>query len=142
MKVDVSNLNKFFNIEGDDYMEMSEDFVLITESRDFGWNSENRHTEESKKLIGSYHKGKVLSEETRRKISESSKGVSVPNRGAVGKNNVRSARWVIHHKSGRVTDMIGIANWCKENGYRPAGIYDVASGRRSKYKDIVKVEKI
>jgi hypothetical protein len=30
MKVDVSNLNEFFNIEGDDYMEMSENFEMIS----------------------------------------------------------------------------------------------------------------
>jgi hypothetical protein len=33
-----------------------------------------KHTEESKKLIGSYHKGKVISQETRDKLQKANKG--------------------------------------------------------------------
>ncbi len=145
IKVDTTSLNEFFNIEGDDYMMMSEeDLQTIPSPRDFGpgkWNSESRHTEESKRLIGSYHKGKVVSDETRRRISESQKGVPSPNRGAVGKNNVRSTRWVITHKCGKITDMVGISNWCKENGYNPSCVGEIASGKRKTHKDIVKVVK-
>lgn len=102
------------------------------------------HTEESKKLIGSYHKGKVVSEETKRKISEVQKGKPAPNRGGYGANNVRSVRWKLYHKCGKITDIIGIANWCKENGYNRSIIYDIAAGRRGnqRHKDIIKVEKL
>ena len=144
IKVDSTSLNEFFNIEGDDYLMISEgDEIFTGESIPFPgqWNSESRHTEESKRLIGSYHKGKVVSEETRRKISESSKGVPCPNRGAVGKNNVRSARWVITHECGKITDIVGMSNWCKDNGYTFSCVSEIARGKRKRHKDIVKVVK-
>ena len=144
IKVDTSKLNEFFNIEGDDYVVVSEDDEIFTgESIPFPgqWNTESRHTEESKRLIGSYHKGKVVSEETRRKISESQRGIPKPGSGGRGEKNVRSARWVITHECGKITDMVGVANWCKDNGYSPSGVYDVASGRKKRHKDIVKVVK-
>ena len=144
MEWNVESLNALFDIEeGLDFIEMDEDYEVIL-TNNLGWGSEHRHTEESKKLIGSYHKGKVVSEETKRKISESTRGVSYPNRGGYGANNVRSVRWILHHECGKVTDIVGIANWCKENGYRRSAIYDIAAGRpgRKRHKDIIKVEKL
>ena len=39
-----------------------------------GGNNKGKHSEETKRLIGSYHKYKVMSEETRKKLSEALKG--------------------------------------------------------------------
>ena len=143
---DFSKLDALFGLEPNSPIWYDENDYERTNQpgKHIGWGTEHRHTEESKKLIGSYHKGKVVSEETRRKISEVSKGVPAPNRGGYGTNNVRSVRWILHHECGRVTDIVGIANWCKENGYRRSAIYDIAAGRpgRNRHKDIIKVERL
>lgn len=88
--------------------------------------------------------GKVLSEETKRKISQSQKGIRRIGGGGHGANNVRSVRWKLYHECGKITDIVGIANWCKDNGYRRSAIYDIAAGRpgRNRHKDIIKVEKL
>jgi hypothetical protein len=45
-----------------------------------------KHREESKKLIGSYHKGKVLSEETKQKLREANLGKKWWNNGTINKH--------------------------------------------------------
>ena len=109
MKLNCNGLNELFNIEGPEFIEVDDGERTNASGKHIGWGTEHRHTEESKKLIGSYHKGKVISEETRRKISEVSKGVPAPNRGGYGANNVRSVRWKLYHKCGKITDIVGIA---------------------------------
>ena len=46
-----------------------------------------RHTEKTKKLIGSYHKGKVISESQKQKLREANKGKKWWNNGALCKHS-------------------------------------------------------
>ena len=145
MELDCNELNRIFtNSEGPESIEVGNGERTNLNGKHIGWSSDNRHTEETKKLIGSYHKGKVLSDKTKQRISLSYKGKRCPNNGASGDRNAKAVRWILHHECGKVTDIVGIANWCKENGYRKSAIYDIAAGRpgRNRHKDIIKVEKL
>jgi len=121
--------------------------------------------------------GKVLSEETKKRISEIQKGkpkwsdadkerirqqsidrwetYSEEKKdiirqklkenhggGASGDRNAKSIGWRIYHKCGKITEMVGISNWAKSNGYTPSHIIAVRDGKRNYHKDIVKVEKL
>ena len=141
IKVDISPLNEMFNIQGEDTMMFDENYERTNlPGKHIGWGPDHRHTEESKELIGSYHKGKVVSEETKRKISQSSKGQRRPNNGGYGERNVNSKVWRIYHECGRISELTGISNWCKENGYNKGCISFVRDGKRNHHKDIIKVE--
>jgi hypothetical protein len=120
--------------------------------------------------------GKVLSEVTRKRISESQKGKpkwsdddkerirrQVTGRwetygdekketirqklrdrenkgGATGDRNAKSKSWTIYHECGRITELTGISNWAKTNGYNQSHIISVRNGERKRHKDIIKVE--
>jgi len=62
--------------------------------------------------------------------------------GASGDKNAKSKGWRLYHKCGKVTEMVGISNWCKENGYCQAHITSVKYGKRNYHKDIIRVEEI
>jgi hypothetical protein len=50
--------------------------------------------------------------------------------------------WRITFEDGKIIEMTGLYNFCKENGYSDGLIYQVAKGTRNRHKDIVAVEKL
>lgn len=62
--------------------------------------------------------------------------------GASGDKNAKSKGWRIYHKCGKITEIVGISIWCKENGYNQSHITAVKYGRRKYHKDIIRVEEI
>jgi hypothetical protein len=50
--------------------------------------------------------------------------------------------WKITFSDGRILEMTGLYNWCKNNGYSDGLVYQVAKGTRNKHKDIVSVEQL
>lgn len=85
-----------------------------------------------KEKLSALHKGKVFSQETKEKLSIANSG----------ENNSHSKWWRISFNDGRVLERCGLKNWARQNGYDCNNIYSVAAGRKNKYKDIIKVEKI
>ena len=123
-------------------------------------------SKEVREKISRFRKGKKLSEETRKKISVSAVGrkvseevkskiknklkgrrlsaetVSRMNTFRAGEKNPQSLLWRIEFEDGRVIEQWGLTNWAKENGYNANYVGAMASGKRNKHKDIVKVEKV
>lgn len=50
------------------------------------------HSEETRKLIGSYHKGKIISKQQKEKISKATKGVTKPKFTKLHRDNIASAK--------------------------------------------------
>jgi hypothetical protein len=50
--------------------------------------------------------------------------------------------WRITFEDGKIIEMTGLCNFCKENGYSDGLIYQVAKGTRNRHKDIVAVEQL
>lgn len=84
MQVDVSDLNAFFNIEGDQFIEMEEsDFGADASLGWAGWNKGMTmdFSPERGKKIGASLKNYVKTEEHRKNISETMKGRTPWNKG-------------------------------------------------------------
>jgi hypothetical protein len=86
------------------------------------------HTEEAKEKIRAANKNKVISQETKNKLT--------------GKNNATSIWWKITFSCGNQIVICGFYKWAKENGYDPSHIHKVYRGKYKKHKNIVSVEKI
>lgn len=84
---------------------------------------------DTKKKISEYQKGQVRSEKTRQRMSEAQKGIGC-----------RDYRIIFD--DGRVKLVKGLKPWCINNGYDYSCISRLRSGAYSKHKDIVKVEKL
>jgi len=89
-------------------------------------------SQETREKLSIIHKGRIISQETREKLSIANSG----------KNNPHSKWWRITFADGSVLEKCGLKNWARQNGYDCNNIYSVAAGRKNKYKDIIKVEKI
>ena len=144
MEVDVSNLNKFFNIEGDDYMEVSDDFLepIAYKGHIPFWTDKN-HTQESRELMSKKALGRKMSKEARENNSRAQKGKVYSEE---YKRNMEVARtknsYELTFDDGKVVIIKGLNRWCKDNGYSYVNIHCVKRGERKYHKDIVKVEKI
>jgi hypothetical protein len=101
-----------------------------------------RYYQNNKKKLSEYYKKRwetVLSknEELREKRKEKKR---IPKE--QHKINRLWKTWRITFDDGRTIEMLGLYNWCKENGYSDGLIYQVAKGTRNRHKDIVSVEKL
>jgi len=86
------------------------------------------HTEEAKEKIRTANKNKIISQETKNKLT--------------GENNATSIWWKITFSDGNKIVICGFYKWAKENGYDPSHIHKVYRGKYKKHKNIVSVEKI
>ena len=104
--------------------------------------------------------GRVLSEETKKKIGDANRGkpscwkgktlppetvakmkANLPDR--KGANNARAATWRIEFEDGRVVVTKSLQTWAVDNGYPPTSVRNLYNGRGVKnYKGMVKVEKL
>jgi hypothetical protein len=104
--------------------------------------------------------GRVLSEETKKKIGDANRGkpsywkgktlppemvakmkANLPDR--KGSNNPRSSTWRLQFEDGRVVVTESLQTWAVENGYPPTSVRNLYNGRGVKnYRGIVKVEKL
>ena len=88
--------------------------------------------EEVRKKISAYHKGKIMSESSRKKMSENNRG----------ETNSQSYWWEITFLSGNTIIKCGLSLWAKENGYNRSNIIQVYKGSLKRHKDIIKVVKL
>ena len=86
------------------------------------------HTQEAREKIRIANKNKIISKETREKLT--------------GENNSTSMWWKITFKNGNEITTCGFYKWAKENGYDPSHIHKVYKGKYKKHKDIILVEKL
>ena len=86
------------------------------------------HTQEAREKISIANKNKVISQETREKLT--------------GENNSTSMWWKITFENGNEFITCGFYRWANENGYDPSHIHKVYKGKYKKHKDIISVEKI
>jgi len=86
------------------------------------------HTQEAREKIRIANKNKIISKETREKLT--------------GENNSTSMWWKITFKNGNQITTCGFYKWAKENGYDPSHIHKVYKGKYKKHKDIILVEKL
>ena len=125
MKVDTTALNEFFSIEGDDYMEMSEDFEILSHV------GESWHTEESIERYKELRKGwrpnlgKTQSEEWRL------------NHAGVNPNG-----WRITYEDGNSEVIKNKNEWMRDYNFSKGSISMIKNGKLKSYKGIVKIEKI
>ena len=107
-----------------------------------------------KQNLSKIHKGKTLSEETKKKISLANKG----NQTWLGKNLTDEHKkkcakskigntWIrkkfkLTFDDGKNVEIYGLRSWCRENNYSSGCISAVLCGKRKRHKDIVAVEKL
>ncbi len=84
--------------------------------------------------------GRTPTQETRDKLHITSSGENNGMYGRIGENSPCSKKYRIYFKDGRIIEIYGSRQWCKENGYNCSKLCDVLKGRRSHHKDIIKVE--
>ena len=90
------------------------------------------HSEESIEKIRQGNLNKVISEDTKKKIS-----ISRSN------NPISTYKlWRITFDDGNVIEQLGLTKWAKENGYDTSSIHRICAGRCKRHKDIVAVEKL
>lgn len=110
------------------------------------------HTKETKRKISEINKNRVhktFTDEHKRKISEANKGRKMTEEQIqkrlknivgkyTGKNNKNTKKHHLTFNDGNsiVVD-IGIKQWCKENNYSISCLYEVKTGKRLNYKNIV-----
>ncbi len=109
------------------------------ERREVKRKKSKNYYQNNKERISQYYKKRwfnILSknEELREKIREKSRKPKEQH-----KINKLWKKWRITFDDGRTLEMVGLYNWCKENGYSDGLIYQVAKGTRNKHKDIVSV---
>lgn len=112
------------------------------------------HTKKAREQMSKALKGRTLSEETRRRMSEARKGENHPNYGKSlpeetkrkqseakkGEKNYLSKLWKITKNTGEEILVWGLYGWGKENNYHHNGLYSVYTGKYKKHKDVIKVE--
>jgi hypothetical protein len=107
-----------------------------------------------KQNLSKIHKGKTLSEETKKKISLANKG----NQTWLGKNLTdehkkkcakskigntwNRKKFKLTFDDGKNVEIYGLRSWCRENNYSSGCISAVLCGKRKRHKDIVAVEKL
>jgi len=112
------------------------------------------HTKKAREQMSKALKGRTLSEQTRRRMSEARKGENHPNYGKSlpeetkrkqseakkGEKNYLSKLWKITKNTGEEILVWGLYGWGKENNYHHNGLYSVYTGKYKKHKDVIKVE--
>ena len=91
-----------------------------------------RRISESRKGQPAHNKGKCASEEARRRMSEAKKG-----REALNKGTFR-----LSFMDGRVIIVKGITTWCNENGYSYGHIKKLRAGKVKRHKDVIKCDRL
>ena len=120
-------------------------FELMSYDRRVGYNknyggSAGRPTEETKKKISESSKGKTLSEETRKKLSEAKKGgtlseetrkkLSEAKKGKLGFKNNRSIPIVQLTLDGKLVNVYGSSHEAERNGFNQCNINNCCKGKR------------
>ncbi len=117
------------------YKTEEEKILAISKSR-------KKYYQKNKEKISLYYKERwknILSknENTREEMRRKNR---IPKH--LHKTNKLWKTWRITFEDGKIIEMTGLYNFCKENGYSDGLIYQVAKGTRKKHKDIVAVEKL
>jgi hypothetical protein len=112
-------------------------------------------SEETKMKISLANKGRVcepFTEEHKKKISEANKGRKMTEKQIQkrlksivgkykGKNNKNTKKHYLTFDDGTITIVEdGIVSWAKKYGYAVSGLYELKSGKRKNYKNIIKFE--
>jgi hypothetical protein len=87
--------------------------------------------------------GRVVGEETRRKMSKSQTGREISEEHRIklsGEGNGKSKTWRITFSDGRQIVKRGLTIWCKDNGYSQAHVSKIFKKQRQRHKDIVAVD--
>lgn len=87
-------------------------------------------------LVKHPRRGKTLTEEERRKMSQ----YMIEKRVNVGEKSYLSQVWKITFDDGRVIEQVGLRTWAKDNNYSPDCLYNIAKGIQKKHKNIIRVE--
>lgn len=85
-------------------------------------------TEEHKKKISDSNKGKIFSNKHRMRISESKKGKNL------GCNNKTSKKYIVSYSSGEEIMVHGLSNFCRVEGLNQAHMSSCAAGSRNIHK--------
>jgi len=96
------------------------------------WNVGRKLSKEHIEKIRQANLNKVVSEDTKKKIS-------------ISRSNSPTSTyklWRITFNDGNVIEQLGLTKWAKENGYDTSSIQRVYTGRCKKHKNIVAVEKL
>lgn len=93
-----------------------------------------KHTIETKKRMSIIGKGKIISEEHRRKISEANKGVKKPGTSKFVKEK-NTKNWKVWAPNGNQYHVRDLKNFCKIYGLDQGSMSRVASGQRNNYKN-------
>jgi hypothetical protein len=110
------------------------------------------HTEETKKKIGDFHRGKIMSKESRLKMSKSHTNKTSPAKGKIWseeqKKNLIEIRknqskytWKITHPDGKIDIVKSLNNFCVENNLDCSSMCKVSNKKMKSYKGF-DVEKI
>lgn len=99
-------------------------------------------SKKTRKKIRKYRLGKKASPETREKNRINKSGEMNHNWGKFGKDNPKSQKWRLYFEDGRIIEVHGLQQWCKENGYCFQNLSHMYHGKRKRHKDIIKVEQI
>ena len=111
-------------------------------------------SEKFKKNLSEMRRGKVLSEETKQKISIANKGkqtwlgrnLTEEHKKKCSKSKIGNTwnrkKFIITFDNGKSIEIYGLRCWCRENNYSSGCITAVLYGKRKKHKDIVSVERL
>ena len=110
------------------------------------------HTEETRKKIGDFHRGKIMSKESKLKMSKSHTGKISPAKGKIWNEEqklnlikVRSSQskytWKITRPDSKIDIVKSLNNYCVENNLDCSSMCKVSNKKMKSYKGF-KVEKI
>jgi len=118
------------------------------------WNKGKTMSEEIRKNISEAQKGKTLSEEHKRNISEANKGknkkpmleetkrkISESNKGRKYTSNKKPQYEITFNDNEKII-ICGKLEWCLNNGYNSSSLYKVQTKKWKKYKNIISVIKL
>jgi hypothetical protein len=164
-KLNFQSLNEFFNVDGPTFsVDDPNNYEVLSVPDITPWNKGMSGvislSEETKRKMSISRKGQIpwnkgvpCRKETKELLREATKGpktkqhrenISKAKKGKSTTIDANKQHYVVTFVDGRVENVFGIVQWCKENGYKDRGLFRFLSGKRKKYKDIkscVKVQK-
>jgi hypothetical protein len=127
--LNVKNLNEFFNVEGQDYIENLDDCEPLTTNSFVPWNNGT--------------KGLTTCPEHQKQINRQmmlnryANGLDMK-----GGNNPRSKTWKVTYENGEEVIIQALQKWAVDNGYSRSGVKNLAYGRWKRYRDLVSIQEV